>query len=466
MKRQLFGIFTAMFLFMVLLPAGAYAADNAYAILYEDGTLVFQNGDASEPGRAVTKMYRVNLTAEYAYFSAPYYGERESIRVASFADKISPTSTAYYFCGCSNLERVDNIQNLDTSNVASMRGMFESCSGLTLLDLSSCDTANATDMSEMFKGCSGLTSLNVSRFDTANVTDMREMFADCIALATLDVSAFNTANVTDMSNMFENCNALKALDVSDFDTANVTKMGSMFYGCRGLTALDISHFDTANVTNMNSMFYGCKGLTALDFSRFDTAKVTSMAQMFDACDGLTTLDLSHFDTSSCNALSLSGMFDYCNYLKTIYASEKFKVEGTKNVRVFESTVLVGGNGTGYQQLRRQFPDANGVEYARIDTPSAPGYFTYKPYAPDVYAIADAVTGNGLLSVIFSNLGAATLAVSYFGANGKFVAVRLQSVGANAGTASFALLADAKTARVTLFDGDCRPLCAYFETPIG
>ena len=86
----------------------------------------------------------------------------------------------------------------------------------------------------------------------------------------------------------------------------------------------------------------------------------------------------------------------------------------------------------------------------------------------VYAISRAEPDktNGTLSVTLSNPGAATLAVSYFDANGQFLSMDLQSAEANAGTMALALASDAKTARVMLFDGDFRPLCACFETSVG
>ena len=50
------------------------------------------------------------------------------------------------------------------------------------------NTSNVTKMGEMFNGCSGLTSLDVSSFDTSNVTDMIGMFRYCSGLTSLDLS--------------------------------------------------------------------------------------------------------------------------------------------------------------------------------------------------------------------------------------------------------------------------------------
>ena len=146
-------------------------------------------------------------------------------------------------------------------------------------------------------------------------------------------------------------------------------MHSTFNSCSSLTALDVSHFNTANVTDMACMFMGCSRLTALDLSNFNTAKATKMDGMFFNCSGLTVLDLSSVDTA--NVQSMTEMFRGCSNLKAIYVSNKFTtVSVTESVDIFKDcAALVGGNGTKFDNSRTD------KIYARIDTPSAPGYFT-------------------------------------------------------------------------------------------
>ena len=85
--------------------------------------------------------------------------------------------------------------------------------------------------------------------------------------------------------------------------------------------------------------------------------------------------------------------------------------------------------------------------------------------PDAYRITAAAPENGKLSVALANPGAATLAVSYFDANGQFVSVNLQDAQANAGTVEISIPADAKAARAMLLDGGFRPLCAAFPADV-
>ena len=251
---------------------------------------------------------------DFTSTSAPW-GNNSNITQITFLSEIKPTSCAYWFYDFDKLTGIDNIQNLNTSNVTNMCYMFNNCSKLTTLDLSNLNTSKVTDMSYMFSYCSKLTTLDVSNFDTSKATRMNGMFNNCSSLTTLDVSNFDTRNVTYMSSMFSNCSKLTTLDLSSFDTSKVTDISSMFFNCTSLTTLNVSNFDTSKVTDMSYMFSGCSSLTSLDISDFDTSKVTYMSGMFNNCSSLTTLDVSNFDTSKVTHMSY--IFYNCSSLITL-----------------------------------------------------------------------------------------------------------------------------------------------------
>ena len=459
------------------------APTEVYAVQSEDGkTLTFYNtlpeGVSLEDGNVWQVEDYVNDTGmkDEDYDRPvlhPWSGD--TLDTVVFAERVCPTSTAYWFERCGGLTSVLGIENLDTSRAVSMRMMFYYCYNLPALDVSGFDTSRVTDMSGMFNCCEHLKTLDVSGFDTSRVTDMHEMFYSCYGLKALDVSGFDTSRVTDMGGMFNCCGHLKTLDVSGFDTSRVTDMSGMFYGCSGLktldvsgfdtsrvkkmadmfcfcyglktldvsgfntsrvtnmrgmfsvcralTSLDVSGFDTSRVTNMSEMF-GCESLTSLDVSKFNTSKVTNMSGMFSDCKSLTTLDVSGFDTSrvtkiggmfaycesllaldlsgfdtsrvkdmermfeNCGSLivldlsafdtsqvkSMYGMFNECEKLRTIYVSPAFVTEQLSfkaNVMFYRCFNLVGGSGKTFDGAHQD------SEYARIDLPGRPGYFTEK-----------------------------------------------------------------------------------------
>ena len=52
--------------------------------------------------------------------------------------------------------------------------MFNGCSGLTSLDISSFNTINVLNMDRMFRGCSSLTNLNISNNDISYINTNKD----------------------------------------------------------------------------------------------------------------------------------------------------------------------------------------------------------------------------------------------------------------------------------------------------
>ena len=261
-----------------------------------------------------------------------------------------------------------NLSPADTSQVRNMEGMFADLPQLTKLIISGIDTSNVTNMWGTFAGLTELETLDLSGFDTSKVTTMRRMFSGCSKVKELEVSGFDTSNVTDMSGLFMDCSKIVSLDVAGFNTEKVTDMSGMFRDCFSLVSLDVSGFDTSNVTYMSFMF--CDNpLTELDLSSFDTSNVKMMNYMFFSCRNLTALDLSSFDTAK--VLNTEWMFSGCENLKTVTVSDRWNMDRVADsAEMFSGcSNLKGGNGTSYSSL---YPDK---EYARIDRPDQPGYFT-------------------------------------------------------------------------------------------
>ncbi len=317
---------------------------------------------------SITGMNENLNTSEVTTMRSMFYfcSSLESLDVSGFnTAKVTTMRTMLYYC--SGLTSLD-VSGFNTANVTNMYGMFFGCSGLTTLDVSGFNTAKVTDMGTMFYFCSSLETLDLNGFNTAKVTDMESMFTGCVKLTSLDVSGFNTANVTNMYAMFCNCPSLTSLDLSSFNTASVTNMGAMFYTCSKLESLDLSGFNTAKVTNMEGMFEVCSSLVSLDLSGFNTKNVTNMDAMFFNCSSLTSLDLSGFNTE--NVTTMSEMFYYSSSLTTIICDNNWYRSGITSADMFYGcTSLKGGNGTVYNSSNVT------ATYAHPDAEGNPGYFT-------------------------------------------------------------------------------------------
>ena len=107
----------------------------------------------------------------------------------------------------------------------------------------------------------------IENLDTSNVTNMESMFEQAnFDLDSLDLSSWDVSNVETMRSMFWSCNSLKALDLSSWDVSNVKNINYMFDHCRSLEFLDVSSWDTSNMCDSTIyIFRGCFNLTNIIF---------------------------------------------------------------------------------------------------------------------------------------------------------------------------------------------------------
>ncbi|MBR3964811.1 MAG: BspA family leucine-rich repeat surface protein [Clostridia bacterium] len=314
-----------------------------------------------------------------------------SLKTADVSDLDTETVTNMHrtFYGCGALESIIGLDQWDTSNVNRMDQMFldvgKKSSAMTEIDISNFDSSSVTLTSYMFSGCKNLKAVRFGEnWDMAEVTTASNMFNGCTSLQNINVATeWKTDNLTEAAAMFSGCSLLTTddltkLGVSNWKTDKVTKMSSMFSGCSSLTTLDLSGWKTDNVTHMDSMFNNCSSLTALDVSGWKTDKVKFMSSMFNGCVGLTALDLS-----SCNTESIEKsekMFAGCSNLVTISVGNGWNVTKAKSsADMFKDCAkLVGGSGTTLAKIKEnEGKEVVDKTYARIDTPEAPGYLTYK-----------------------------------------------------------------------------------------
>ena len=195
MKKHLLknfcAVFLAWFMALLLLPQSAQAQEKeAYVVKSSDQkTLTFYYDDqkSSRTG-TVWGMWGIKETRigdygkTYPAWSGTWHTPESKVTTAVFDASFKnylPQSTEFWFLNFKKLKKIEGLTNLNTSEVTTMSGMFEDCSRLTSLDLSSFNAENVQNMSAMFSGCQNLTSLNLSNFNAENVQNMGSMFYGC-----------------------------------------------------------------------------------------------------------------------------------------------------------------------------------------------------------------------------------------------------------------------------------------------
>lgn len=281
------------------------------------GTLTLGSGIFDEEnnvgGRYEAKDYFNHSSANQQMINSIVITGRIELRGSLIGTRNSVLSNAEqgehnqgFFENLPNVQTIEGMEYLDTSQVTNMERMFTQMRNLREIDVSHFDTRNVTNMNSLFYRMESLVKLDLSSFDTSNVTDMTWMFGFMGNLQELDISHFDTQNVLEMNNMFSYMRNLVELDVTNFDTSNVTSMTGMFLGMNELTEIDVTNFNTSNVISMGGLFMFMPKLKEVDVTHFDTRNVTRMDYMFFDNRSLRELDLSSFDTG--NVTTMHWMF--------------------------------------------------------------------------------------------------------------------------------------------------------------
>ena len=285
-----------------------------YAKLYTDGTLTLSSANDTLTTKTLSKDYG-NIYYDNYSLDNPHPWSN-NIQSVDILDKIQPTSTAYWFSNCKNITAINNIENLNTSAVTDMSGMFYNCSGLTNIDLSYFNTSNVYEIKYMFYNCSGLTSLDLSNFNIEKLDNFAYMFYNCSGLTSIEVPSGTTEEFCTMEYMFYGCSNLTNLDLSTMhfatDSGN-TSMASMFENCTKLKNIKFKSNLSLEAWSTIYMFKNCNKLIDLDLSMFTYCDELASG-MFYGCSSLTSLDLSNFKSSLSDYLDTNSMFYECSSL--------------------------------------------------------------------------------------------------------------------------------------------------------
>lgn len=172
---------------------------------------------------------------------------------------------------------------INMPHLTTMRALFKFNASLNQIVLPTFKTPALTDTSYMFYGIGRIDKIdNINSLDTANVTTMEAMFAnnDSGLMKGENVKfEFKTGKVKNMSQMFKN-SYVNYLDLSSFDTKSLVDASSMF-DYTWLKVIDLTNWDTRNLENVTAMFYDSTWLVTIYASEsFVTTKVTASSNIF------------------------------------------------------------------------------------------------------------------------------------------------------------------------------------------
>ena len=124
-------------------------------------------------------------------------------------------NASYMFSYCNSLKSVGTPTVWNMNECSSVTYMFDQCLSLQNIDLSGMSLAVISSAKNMFRYCRALMDIRFPQnLATTALVSMNGMFYGCYALKTADVSGFNVTKLTDMQNMFYDCTSLVTVDLS------------------------------------------------------------------------------------------------------------------------------------------------------------------------------------------------------------------------------------------------------------
>ena len=191
---------------------------------------------------------------------------------------------------------------LDTSLLTSTYNLFYNCKNLTRVDLRNSDFSNVETIERMFTYCSKLVTIEgLNELDTSKVNNMGGLFSDCSSIQELNVKDWDVSKVTNFGAVFRRCTALKTLDISNWDTSSGVIMSGIFTNCSNLTELDLSRWNLNNANSISQMLYGCSKITTIELCTTINSEA-DITLLFGKCTALNKITINNSDYKSANKI--------------------------------------------------------------------------------------------------------------------------------------------------------------------
>ena len=241
------------------------------------------------------------------------------------------------FEGCTKLENITGLTQIDTTRTKTMEKMFRDCRMIKHFEMPGFVTSTCENTAYMFEKCFSCISVDFDKWDTSKVKTMSKMFQefhstchrDFIDYAPdssieLNVSNFDFSSCTDMSFMFGWYYKVESTETVDHDvlptgrtitqiilpqnpkisTGKAINMEGLFSECLGLTSIqNLDKLAVANPTTCKDMFKNCQSIGRINLPFVSTSNSCSSTEsMFEFCKSLNDVNLGDIDLKNCKTM--------------------------------------------------------------------------------------------------------------------------------------------------------------------
>lgn len=179
---------------------GYFTADKDVFTLRDNNVLYYYYSDQFNSNNSYMEEYDPIAYPDRNRW-ANYAGSITEVVIDATMKDAPLTSMRRMFNGGNNrltaLTKITGLENLNTAIVTDMRYLFEGCTALTTLDLTSFDISNLMYTTYMFRDCSNLQTINCDDNwnDSEKLFASESMFAGCNKLKGGNGTAFNSSRL-------------------------------------------------------------------------------------------------------------------------------------------------------------------------------------------------------------------------------------------------------------------------------
>jgi surface protein len=280
------------------------------------GTLTFSGGGRNIP--RTSNSYPDNRP----WFRNEATDNGQAIKKIVFEQEFAlPKLSEYLFYNLVNLQEIDGLDKLDTSNVTSMSAMFELCNRLENFEgLKDWDVSNVTDMSMMFQFTGIENTASLSKWNVSNVKTFFATFANCESLANISSLAnWDVGNAEMFGALFGGCVQLENIEpLSSWNTSRAENIDDLLSFTAVQNLEPLRNWEVKNVHGMHEVFNNCKALEdATALGNWNAENITLIEDIFSDCVNLKKVDLSSFNTRSVFNGIHGWVFANCRQLQSI-----------------------------------------------------------------------------------------------------------------------------------------------------
>lgn len=143
-----------------------------------------------------------------------------------------------------------------TDNITDFSFLYSS-TYVNEIDVSGLDLTNATTVDHMFFYCSATTIIGLEDIGTIPANDFNYMFQNCSELTSIDLSSLETSSQSNLSfsYTFANCSLLDYIDLSSLE-GSCSNIQNMFSGCTHISKIDIRNLVLSTASTYTGAFGG------------------------------------------------------------------------------------------------------------------------------------------------------------------------------------------------------------------